>query len=904
MKNTDWLIETKLQPPRIAAREVPRPLLEQYCPVEDAPQVTLVNAPLGYGKTTLISGWFHTLEAEKRPVAWLSLDEYDDDIRLFVAHLVAAFVHAGVVDAGILPERLNPDIDAGRLLVQAVGSISRGGQRLVLFLDDFHRISSPAVIRLMDLLIERQPQNMAIVIASRGQPNIQTANLHIRGQFRLVDRDALRFSESEVAAYFEGRLAQSDLKLLMRRTEGWPVAVQLVHLWLQRTGDLGRLKESFSGQIGDFTAYLAEQLFVGLEPSDQDFLLSTSILEQVGREVSAALTDRSDALLVLERFEQMGLPVTALDAKRTEYRYHQLFTEFLRDRLHRQDAELEISLHRAAAQWFMKQGFLLEATRHAVEAGDAALAARLIEEAGGWSILFKGGMWGLLKFRDLPEKMFREHPQLRLAQIYLMGREGFLKEARAAYDDLRRITDDFRSARGRDWDPAINLGSQIVNIALQIYEGKIIERREIDALEKVIAIVPGVEEGFEVLTRHLTVISDFDHGAFDKLIGEVPTVIDAWERLGNIPMANYMYSYWGRALMAQARLAEAEEVFLRSVDRLDPVFLETSRSGAVAPLFLAEIRYERGKLDEARHLLQQTFSRLVDVESWFDLEVSGYRTAGFLEMEESDFPAAQDLIHRAKRHAQSRGTLPTLQFLILLEARLAVFAGQLDVAKSCLDDPLVAPLLAPTTSPEVDSWRLRDPALLNRARFELAGGEQKTALEPLRQLESEGGARKHKRRRGEYLLLNCMVLHALGHKEKASHSLNEAISIAEPVDMVRLFAEEGDRLRKTVHDLVESGLFDCSKGAEGRFIQKLFFSNAGKLEGIAMPPDAGAVGPLTEREIQIMELISQGLSGKEIARELDIAESTIKTHRKNTYRKLGSSRRSEAVAAYRKTYGK
>ncbi len=896
LQNADWFIRSKLSPPRPALQLMNRQRFDVILPKPGTAQLMLVEAPPGYGKSTLLHQWFKALKSDCQAVGWLSLDEEDQSAPLFMAYLVAALEFSGLD----LPELREgavqgfSEIPLKTALISMLTAIERFGAPVVLILDDYHRGRSKPVDDLISFLLSRQPDNMLLVIASRGLPGLHLEKLRTAGTLRRIGIEELRFTETEVAAYLGEGLPDADIRMLTLRTEGWPVALQLARLWVSRAGSLVPVMEKFSGRTTDLAAYLAEQIFIGLDEGAKDFLLKTSILDHIDGDLAKKLTGRDDAWLMLEKLVSMGLPLAAQDDHRLKYRYHQLFLEFLRDRLSRGTGIDVVALHRLAADWHARHSNFFEAARHAAEAGEVAYAARLLNEAGGWRAVLRGGLSILLKFLDLPATIYREYPQLRLAQIYLLGREGKTREARRIYDELLLETNHFILAKGRDWNPVLELESRVVGFSLDIYEGNPVQLADVELLEASLKSLPQPDPGFVSLIDHLKVIAFYDVGDFDNCRSAALKTEHDWQMLGNIPLANYLVIYRGRALFGMGRVHEAEAAFLNGLELMAGSFQEASKSGTVAPLFLAEIKYEQNDIETAHHLLQQAFSRVVEVESWFDLEISGYRTASSLELERHGANAALALIDQAEINASQRGLKLLQKYLISLRLEILVRVGLLQEAHSIVgSDDFRDQLEEDIESPW--GWRTSDPARINLARFHIALGEGQQTLSVLEGFAERLERRGHGRHRLDVEIMSALGLWLLGDQQDAFQHFRTALDIATPQGLLRPFIDAGETLGSLRNDFLASR----DAGPEDR----MFFAIESDDQPLELDDEADETPDglsetdiLSPREREVLDFMALGLSAKEIASKLDVSESTVKTHRKNMYKKLGVHRRSSAIA--------
>jgi len=368
-------VSTKLQPSQARPKLVARSRLTAKLEREPSRKLTLISAPAGFGKTTLLVEWLRERAGGEGWVAWLSLDEGDNDPVRFMSYLVVALrrtseeeIGEGVLVALRSPEP--PRIEA--MIAALVNEIAALPRELTLVLDDYHLIDSQSVHGVVSFLLEHLPDNVHLIIASRVDPPLQLARLRARNQMIHLDATHLSFTSEEASTFLNEvmglELSVEDLATLEERTEGWIAGLQLAALSMQDREDVSGFINAFSGSYRDVLDYLAEEVLARQPERVRDFMLRTSILDHLTGSLCDALTGRSDGQGMLERLERDNLFVFALDEERRWYRYHHLFAEFLRGRLMRERPESTGELHLRASGWYEGNGHLSEAVGHALSA--------------------------------------------------------------------------------------------------------------------------------------------------------------------------------------------------------------------------------------------------------------------------------------------------------------------------------------------------------------------------------------------------------------------------------------------------------------------------------------------------------------------------------------------------------
>src|SRR5918995_3675736 len=447
MRASDPLVSTRLRPPEARANLVARPRLTAMLQREAGRKLTLVSAPAGFGKTTLLVAWLRSRAPGAGSVAWLSLEEGDNDPARLLSYLVAALRSiSGEIGEGVLSSLRSPEPpQLGALTAALINEISSLSTEITLVLDDYHLIDSEAVHGVVSFLLEHLPPNVHLVISSRVNPPLPLGRLRARGQMAELRAANLRFTSEEAAAFLGDvmglALSAGDVVALEGRTEGWIAGLQLAALSMRDRKDVSGFVRAFSGSHRDVLDYLAEEVLERQPESMRKFLLETSILDYLSGSLCDALTGRSDGQEILERLERDNLFVVALDDERRWYRYHHLFADFLKARLEREGLEHIPELHRRAGSWYEREGWASEAVEHALSAGDHDWAADLVERVVG-EMWFRGEVLTLLGWLvALPERAKRRRPRLLLEHATVLMWVGRLEGVESLVREAERIVE-------------------------------------------------------------------------------------------------------------------------------------------------------------------------------------------------------------------------------------------------------------------------------------------------------------------------------------------------------------------------------------------------------------------------------------------------------------------------------
>jgi LuxR family maltose regulon positive regulatory protein len=449
-----FLIDTKLRAPAVRPELVPRRRLVDWLITTRTHKLTLIDAPAGWGKTTLLAEWSAN-GAERRPFAWVSLDRADNDPVRFWTYLIGALrtVTPGVGDRALGTLRTTGTSVARDVLPELVNELAAASREMVLALDDYHVINNDEIHEGLEFLVERLPAELHLALATRSDPPLPLARMRVRGQLLEIRSEELRFSLQEAAALLNEvlglGLSAAGVARLQQRTEGWAAALYLAALSLRDRADAGGFIEAFAGDDRHIVDYLGGEVLAGQPPQIRGFLLHTSILERLCGPLCDAVTGRTGAAAELEAIERANLFLVPLDSTRRWYRYHHLFGELLRHELGRsEEPELVATLHRRACAWHRDAGSVPEAIQHATAAGDVAEAVELIAEH--WLGFFnRGELATVAGWLDaLPPETVAGDARLAVARVWLALDLGRLEEADRWLAAAERGIDEGRATAG------------------------------------------------------------------------------------------------------------------------------------------------------------------------------------------------------------------------------------------------------------------------------------------------------------------------------------------------------------------------------------------------------------------------------------------------------------------------
>jgi LuxR family transcriptional regulator, maltose regulon positive regulatory protein len=888
----DSLVSTKLRPPVARPKLVSRPRLTEKLEHESGRKLTLISAPAGFGKTTLLIEWSKDRAAGGRLSGWVSLDEDDNDPIRFLSYLATAL---GAVEEGfgegILAALRSPEppkIEALTATLLNEMAALPGGLDLVL--DDYHLIDSEAVHGIVSFMLERLPESVHLVISCRVQPPLPLARLRARGQITELYAAELSFTREEAAAFLKEvmglDLSAEDIAKLEERTEGWVAALQLAALSMREREDVSGFVESFSGSHRDVLDFLAEEVLERQPAHVREFLLKTSILDALTGPLCDALTGRSDGDEMLKGLERENLFVVALDDERKWYRYHHLFRDFLRGRLRRESPELTNGLHIRASEWNERNGRLSSAVEHALSAPNHDLAARLIEDGVEGAVERGEGTTALRWLEALPTEAKRRHPRLfveHAVALVITGRpddaEPLLKEAELAASEATVDGEEGRFLLGfasavRSWRARLR--------------GDATEAVEL--ARRALALLPDSE-------THVRNYAAVRLGDALRAVGDLAAADEAYAEAAEIDRAaRHTYARLAgmgphaRVRAERGRLREADEAFRRALRLLTEEGFELSPAAGVVHIGTADLLYERDDLDGAERALERGVGlaeRTGDVSTL----VWAYVTLSRVKRARGDEGGALERARQAERVARDSGADLQIAIALAWMTRLLLARGDLTEATTLEQERAARAEYAADAARVVDR--------LTSARLLHARGRHREALELLEELGATAEAAGRTGDLIEILALQALALWAGQEKERAVRILAGALALAEPEGYVRTFVDEGPEMAELLSEALEArqrGRLDPP--VPPYYLRKLLAATERDATGAARPA-TDLPEPLSERELEVLALIAAGKSNRRIATELFVSVGTVKTHLNNAYRKLGVHSRTQAVARAR-----
>jgi LuxR family maltose regulon positive regulatory protein len=901
------ILGTKLYVPPPRPKAVLRPRLIERLNEGLHRRLTLVSAPAGFGKSTLLGEWLAGCE---RPAAWLSLDEGDNDPTRFLAYLVAALQKIDSnIGEGVLGALRSPQPPPTESILTALlNEITAVPDDFVLALDDYHVIDARAVDDALAFVLEHLPPRMHLVIATREDPQLPLARLRARGQLTELRAADLRFTASEADDFLKGvmglSLSEEDIATLEARTEGWIAGLQLAAISMRGREDVTEFIRAFAGDNRYIVDYLLDEVLQRQPERIRSFLLQTSILDRLSGPLCDAVTDQEEGIARLEALERGNFFVVPLDDKRQWYRYHHLFAEVLYAHLMAEQPDQVPTLHRRASEWYAHNGSAAEAIRHALAAEDFERAADLVELAVPAMRRSRQEATLLGWLKVLPDELFQFRPVLSVEYAGTLLQSGQLDGVEARLQDAELWLDTTADMSERPEAPSAEMVVMHEEAFRRLPASIAVYRA---GIALALGDVPGT---VKYARRALDLAAEDDHfrrGAAAAILG-----LASWtsgdleaahrsyaEGMASLQKAGNISDAVGGALaladirIAQGRLREAmhtyEHALQLAAEHGDPVMRGT------ADMFvgMSELYREYDDLHAAtQHLLK---SKEQGEHTGFPQNPYRWRVAMARILEaQGDLDGALDLLQEAERLYVSDFS-PDVRPVAALKARVWVAQGRMGEALGWARERGL--------SVEDDLSYLREFEHITLARALLAryksDREERSIHEALGLLErllqaAEGGGRMG--RVIEILMLQALAHEAQGDIPSALVPLERALTLAEPEGYVRVFVDEGRPMAQLLSEAAAQGIMP---DYTVKLLAVFEAEEQKSADESHLPPAQSLIEPLSQRELEVLRLIAQGLSNREISERLFLALITVKGHNRNIFRKLQVRRRTEAVARAR-----
>ncbi len=917
MQNVDAsaVIETKLRPPFIRHQVLSRNHLMQSLGASTSDGMLFsIVAPAGSGKTTMLVELFANLEKLGYFGTWLSLDEDDNEPVVFAKYLVASLYHIDpqAVEKDLSFIKANPSRDYDDFFDKLIARISRMPDKVAIFVDDFQHLSHPAILRFWNRLAMHAPPHFRLALASRSRLPLDLGRKRIAGRLLEIGHRELNFKPDEIAEFMRKvhsiELARESIDTLYATTEGWAAGLQLAGLAIGRNPEYAnRLIQSFSGRNRDLTEYLF-QAVLRVQPAEvQRFLLLTSPLTRFSPGLCNAVCQHSDGATLLDVVDRSNLFLIPLDQEGRWYRYHHLFAEFLQNELRRSEDFSYADVCQRASEWSETQGRLTEAVQYSLAGEQYDRAANLIAERAPDIAQYQGDHYTILDWmRRLPANFHDQRPELKLNHAWSRAFSRDLDQAIRLSEEVLTVLNSEDQCPWTLTTEEMNRFRWLAQVTQAI--ARVCSDQIIETLDQCLRIRNSIPESEPFLVAAILNATSYCYTARGELANSAAAALEAYS-YGR--RAGSMYAYvWADFLSTIAhvelcKLSTAADSAVRAMNHVGPQTRSNHYMHAMAALARAEVETQRCAFDQVEECLDagNEFTAIFGPRKplWTAL-----RNEARMKAWKGDLHAARVTLEQGQDMALSTDQ-PLLYFdLVAEEIALQVRHGNdLREAELLLErSGLISSRRATVVSPDIRPT-VTELARLSEARIKIAQGKGEEALRLLTLVAKATNTEQR-----PLLQLNIRCLRALacwlsGRCADAERELDKAISMAAPEQHAYPIVSSGNLVAEILESIGKrrvSGYVGEEQSLKHAFEQKLKQLLRGEIGSITPSAskreseDLSLLEPLTDREIEILKLLSAGLTNQQLASELLISLSTVKWHLHNVYEKIGVGSRTAAAA--------
>jgi LuxR family maltose regulon positive regulatory protein len=905
------LLATKLFIPPPISTLLARPRLSDRLTAGISRPLTLVSAPIGWGKTTLLSAWRAEAKGSAYPLAWISLDAGDNDPVRFWSYFISALstLHVGVDDTALALLYPPQPVPMESVLTSLLNELALIQVDTILVLDDYHVIENQSIHQALTFLLQHLPPWLHLVISTRIDPPLPLARLRVRGALTEIRAADLRFTSEEATTFLTRvmglPLSVEQVAALEARTEGWIAGLQLAALSAQgRPAErLGQFVEAFTGSSRYVLEYLVEEVLQQQPEDIQHFLLHTSMLDRLSGPLCNAILIKQESQRMLEYLERANLFIVSLDDEQRWFRYHHLFADVLRNRLQHLQPRLVLELHRRASAWYEQHEMVVEAVQHALAAHDFEHAARLIEQHAQ-TIANRGQVHMVLSWLNaLPDALVRSRPLLCISHAdvllltnHLEAAEVRLREVEA-YVQTSTSTDQVRSLQGQV--------AAIRAIIARYYSGNL--SRCVSLAQQALELLPETEvlarSSATVNAAHAYLVSGDVTPATERL---VEAAIVPARGSGDLSVALRSITLLARLQVLQGRLRRAAATYKEAVQVVpEHGGLQVLSSSPAYSFGLGDVLREWNELEAAERQLADGMD-LSEGKLTVDAGTLtlGYISMARLQQTRGEHSSALATLDAFAQLANQRHFVPHLvSHGAAVQAQIELAQGNLEAAIRWADTSGLSTddeLSYPYEREYMTLARLR----IAQGRNDPAGAHLQDALYLLDRLLQDAQGKARMGSALEILVLRALALYGQGDQQGALTTLERALVRAEPEGYIRLFIDEGEPMLTLLSKLFATGyrargylqiLLAACNHPEGGYAASSLLASAQTHPKPVQP----LLDPLSERELEVMSLLAGGASNYEIGEQLVVAISTVKRHVSNIFSKLSVSSRTQAVARAR-----
>ncbi len=913
------IVRTKLFIPPLRGDLIPRPRLVARIQEGITQKLVLVSAPAGYGKTTLLVEWVHQAEL---PVAWLSLDRTENDPYTFLSHMIACIqtIYPGLGESMLAALDLAGLPPVNSLAAYLINEMTDKCGPVVIILDDFHQIQNEKVIDLLCYFIDHQPPQVHLLIASRADLPASYARLRACGDASIIDNDALRFTNVETHSFLEkalgARITREDIDILDARTEGWIAAIQMAAIALRSEQYTAEYVSNFSGLDRQINDYLIIEVLQRQPPEIQRFLLKTSILNKLNAGLCNAVLKIHNSQEILERLERLGMFVIPLDRKRVWYRYHHLFAELLSSQLNNTFPEEINPLHLIASDWYKNEGMLDDAIDHTLAAGEYDL---VIDWISGLfeDIYAKGKFNTFLEWIDrIPPLYTDRNPALLILQVLSMFEMGKLSAFKNRLALAERLVGEKVASGLEPQESVLALQGFLATVKGVIHVGFGEVEPALACANLAYRCLPQDQTLWRILCLMIFGLCHRILGDYQQAIEDFTSAMHQNLEAGNVYMAFITINIVAKLNMENGKLETAMRVCQKALDLEAQLGYKTPLSGFTY-LLLGDFLYQSGDMAKAEAYLNRGKDLVIlhgDVYS----TVRVYFTMARIKLAMGKRSQAIEMMKEMNHALQDLGTTRSVRKIAeAYEAFICIYADRLAQAKrwaskSRYDDIVGDGFLDLTANQYMGIYRptqdlashMRNFLHMTAARVLLADGAANEALEMINRVLAQLEIDSRIDQKIEALTLRALALQDLRKMDESLRACEDAISLAAPEGYLQFFLLLGRGMQGLLatlkrQKLQRSTVLTSEERASLTFIDvvlnRIALGSRSKHHPWKELSGINAQVDFSQREVEVLQWLSRGLSYAEIAGKLTISENTLRTYVKRVYYKLEVNNRLQAV---------
>jgi LuxR family transcriptional regulator, maltose regulon positive regulatory protein len=882
------LLTSKLTPPAVSRYSVDRTEICAQVFLAFGTKIVLIRAPAGFGKTTVMAQLFDRYRKEGTAVAWLNLDEADNDLPRFLSYLLVALKQHLRADHTL--DGMESDLDTGYVTTLLTNQLGERDAPFVLFLDEIEVIRDPTVLAFIKQMAARLPRNARLILGSRTFPDLGLGKMRAHGELLEVTPEQLRFSADEAQLFLTERrglaLRPEQVIRLLRSTEGWATALWLASVALERRTDTDDLISGFAGSATAIAEYLAEDVMAGQPEHVRDFLLKTSVLPQLDASLCDAVCGRTDSAELLHQLERGSLFLSVVDEQRPLYRYHSLFRDFLRSQLAKHARETVPGLHRTAAHWFLAADRPIPAVEHALLTGDLGFAMPLLERHAD-SLLNQGRLRLLTRWLETFPTALEASPHLRLLHIWAVNLTRGSQEALALVEriDPADLNEPADLAQYHAMQPTLIAMRDRIDESFAL------------GLDRIQSIRAEHKFPYAILSQTLAVDSMIlgHYSEARRYVDQARAALSGSASALQICLAG---SINGTIDLIQGRLRQAlAELRLAAGVSGDDLYQNGNRN-VLSGVLLAEALYEAGDLARAESLLS-LFLPLAQVLGLPDQLIAAHALMARIVEQQDDPDRTLDVLTQLELHGHRLGLQRVIASARVEKSAALLLRGDAGAAKEQLEraaDSMDWEQVSGRSFIANDKVTLQ----IGRLRWMVSGGDAAAAVPLLKkELSTALGAERHRRA----LKLRILLAEAFevdGQHKLAMRTLLKATEISAPEGFVSIYLEEGERVQEMLRGVQNNLQSEFGTRADDSL--NTYLTRITRSPSATSPAASPSDDALTRKEVQILELLAQGLSNDAMAEKLFISESTVRTHLRSINTKLHASNRMHALALARQRH--